>query len=256
MTTHAIKGKHAVVTGGGSGIGAAVAKTLSELGARLTLMGRTRDRLDAVANNLDDARTVCVDVADCEAVKKAFDTAREHHGPIAVLINNAGFVETAKLEKTSNELWDRTIEVNLSGVFRCTQSVIRDFDDVEYGRVINIASTAGLKGYAYVAAYSAAKHGVIGLTRSLALEMAKTAVTVNAVCPGYTDTAIVKDAIDTIVKRTGRTVAETIGELVKVNPQGRLIDPSEVAATVAWLCSDDAKSVNGQAIAIAGGEVM
>ncbi len=256
MTRHPLADRHAVVTGGGGGIGAAIAARLPARGAKVTLMGRDRARLERVQRELEGAAVECADVADAAAVKAAFAAARDRLGPIAVLVNNAGSVETARLADTTLELWNRALAVNLSGVFHCTRAVLDELMKADYGRIVNIASTAGLKPYAYVGAYCAAKHGVIGLTRTLALELARTAVTVNAVCPGYTDTAIVESAIDKIVAATGRSEEQARAELLKVNPQRRLIEPDEVAATVAWLCGDDARSVTGQAIVVAGGEVM
>ncbi len=253
---HPLVQKHVVVTGGGSGIGAATAARLYGLGANVTLVGRSRERLEQIQRKLPGAATATADVTDPDAVKAAFETARQRFGPVAVLINNAGSVETAKLADTSVALWERTLAVNLSGVFHCIRAVLGELSGADYGRIVNVASTAGLKGYAYVGAYCAAKHGVIGLTRSLAMELARTAVTVNAVCPGYTDTAIVREAIDKIVAATGRSAAEARDELLKVNPQRRLVEPAEVAATIEWLCGHEARSINGQAIAVAGGEVM
>lgn len=256
MTRHPLADRHAVVTGGGGGIGAAIAARLHGLGANVTLLGRHRERLERVQRELKGAAVVCADVADPTAVEAAFAAARKRFGPVAVLVNNAGSVDTAKLADTSPEVWNRALAVNLSGVFHCTKAVLDELSRADYGRIVNVASTAGLKPYAYVGAYCAAKHGVIGLTRTLALELARTAVTVNAVCPGYTDTAIVASAIDKIVAATGRSEEQARAELLKVSPQRRLIEPEEVAATVAWLCGDDARSVTGQAIVVAGGEVM
>ncbi len=255
VSTTPVLEKHVVITGGGSGIGAAIAERLHGLGANLTLMGRDLERLEKMRERLSRTAAVAVDIADPAAVKMAFQEARDISGRVAVLINNAGSVESARVADTSIEAWNRALAVNLSGVFHCTREILKDLLEADYGRIINVASTAGLKGYAYVGAYCAAKHGVIGLTRSLALELARTQVTVNAVCPGYTDTAIVNGAIEKIVAATGRSAQQAEHELLKVNPQGRLIDPQEVAATVAWLCGHDARSINGQAIAIAGGEV-
>ncbi len=245
--------RHAVVTGGGSGIGAAIAKALSAAGVRVTLMGRDPDKLMAMAEQLGAAYQAA-DVTDRDQLATAFAAAGKQHGTITILVNNAGAAEAAPFGKMDDELWDRLIAVNLTGVYNCTRAAINAMVEAGAGRVVNIASTAGLKGYAYVAAYCAAKHGVVGLTRALALEYAKKGVTVNAVCPGYTNTEIVAASLDKIVAATGRSRDEALAELVKVNPQRRLIEPEEVAATVMWLCQQE--SITGQAIAVAGGEVM
>ncbi len=245
--------RHAVVTGGGSGIGAAIAKALSAAGVRVTLMGRDPDKLMAMAEELGAAYQAA-DVTQRDQLATAFAAAGTQHGTITILVNNAGAAEAAPFGKMDDELWDRLIAVNLTGVYNCTRAAINAMAEAGAGRVVNIASTAGLKGYAYVAAYCAAKHGVVGLTRALALEYAKKGVTVNAVCPGYTNTEIVAASLDKIVAATGRSRDEALAELVKVNPQRRLIEPEEVAATVMWLCQQE--SITGQAIAVAGGEVM
>jgi NAD(P)-dependent dehydrogenase (short-subunit alcohol dehydrogenase family) len=245
-----------VVTGAGRGIGAAIAGRLAELGADVTLMGRDMARLEAVAAALPKARAVPCDVTDEGAVGAAFARAAEPAGEPGLLINNAGAVVTAPLARTTAEQFRAMLEVNLTGAFLCSRAVLPAMTAAGFGRIVNIASTAGLKGYAYVAAYCAAKHGLVGLTRALALETAAAGITVNAVCPGYSDTDMVRDAVTAIAAKTGRGEAEALGELIKANPQGRLIQPDEVAGAVAWLCLPGAGSVTGQAIAIAGGEVM
>lgn len=248
-----MKGLHAVVTGGGSGIGAAISMALAAEGVAVTLMGRSMKRLKAMP--LPASHCIVADVSDPESVKRAFDAAADF-GPIDILINNAGQVESQPFMRTSFDQWQRMLDVNLSGTFVCTQQVLPGMVERGFGRIVNVASTAALKGYAYVAAYCAAKHGVLGLTRALALEVAKKGVTVNAVCPGYTDTAIVEKAVAQIASTTGRTKEEARGHLAASNPQGRLIQPDEVARAVLWLCRRESGAITGQAIAVAGGEVM
>lgn len=252
-----MKARHALVTGGGRGIGAAISTSLVAAGHRVTITGRDPARLSVLANALgDQCHAVSMDVIDRKSVDDALRAAREHFGPVEILVNNAGQVETAPFGRMDADLLSRMLEVNLMGVFHVTQATLCDMLDSRWGRVINVASTAGLRGYAYVSAYSAAKHAVIGLTRSLALELATKGITVNAVCPGYTETDIVRDAVTNIMAKTGRSEAEARAELCKANPQGRLIQPDEIADAVLWLASDGSTSVTGQSIAIAGGELM
>ena len=245
--------QHAVVTGGGSGIGAAIAEALIEAGSRVTLMGRNADKLQGKAAELG-AEFQVADVTDRDSVATAFAAAAKQNGAVTILVNNAGAAASAPFGKMDDALWDSLLAVNLTGVYNCTKATIGAMADAASGRVVNIASTAALKGYAYVSAYCAAKHGVVGLTRALALEYSKKGVTVNAVCPGYTNTEIVEQAIGKIATATGRSRDEALAELVRVNPQGRLIEAEEVAATVMWICQQD--SMTGQSIAVAGGEVM
>jgi len=248
--------KHAVITGGGTGIGAAIAAALAADGARVTLMGRRLEPLDATAATLPEARGIGCDVTDPASVALAFDKAQVAQGLIDILVNNAGAAETAPFHKLDIQHWRRMMAVNLDGVFNCTRAVFDKMHGRGWGRIVNVASTAALKGYAYVSAYCAAKHGVLGLTRALALEAAQSGVTVNAVCPGYTDTDIVKDAIKNITRKTDRSLDEARAELTRSNPQGRLIQPAEVADAVVWLCRPESASITGQSIIIAGGEVM
>lgn len=258
--TNVLAGHHALVTGAGSGIGEAIARTLHEAGAKVTLAGRRAEPLVVLSGELGPDRSLVLagfDVTSRGAVETGLEEARKAFGPVTIVINNAGQAPSAPFHKTSVELWEKVIGVDLTGVFHVAQACLADLKAAgPRGRLINIASIAGLKGFSYVTAYCAAKHGVIGLTRALAHELATTGVTVNAVCPGYTDTPLVSDAVDAIMSKTGRSKDEVLAELTKGNPQGRLIDPQEIADAVLYLASPAARSVNGQAITIAGGEVM
>lgn len=253
--TPTLSGQHAIVTGGGRGIGLAIASRLAGLGAQVTITGRDAGRLKEVAAKLDGVRAAVCDVTDAASVAAMVEEAGAAYGPVSILVNNAGQASAKPFLKSSLSDLQAMLAVNLEGVWSVTQAVLPMMIAAGSGRVINIASTAGLVGYPYVAAYVAAKHGVVGLTRALALELATKGVTVNAVCPGYTETDIIAEAITNITAKTGRTEEEARAELAKANPQGRLIDPSEVAETVAFLVSDGARGITGQAIAIDGGEV-
>lgn len=255
----ALADRHAVVTGGGRGIGAAIAAALAGEGATVSVLGRDPARLDARVQSLGGgtrAQGVAVDVTDEASVKSAFAAVRARFGRVDILVNNAGQAGSAPLAKTDLALWQRMLAANLTGTFLCTREALPEMTARGEGRIVNVASTAGLVGYAYVAAYCAAKHGVVGLTRAVALECAKTGVTVNAVCPGYTETDMVGDAVANIVAKTGKTESEARAALVARNPQGRMVRPEEVASAVLWLCLPASSSINGQAIAVAGGEVM
>lgn len=199
---------------------------------------------------------VCCDVTDDASVQEAFQQASEQFGPIDILVNNAGAAPTAPFHKLGTEDWRQVMALNLDGVFNCIRAALPAMRERQRGRIVNIASTAALRGYAYVSAYSAAKHGVLGLTRSLALELATTGITVNAVCPGFTDTDIIRDSVAGIVEKTGRSQEEALAHFTRANPQGRLIQPAEVAHTVLWLCDDLSESITGQAVSVSGGEVM
>jgi len=250
-----LAGAHALVTGGGTGIGAAVARTLADAGARLTLVGRRRETLDAVAGEIG-AAVAAADVSKPDQVAAAFEQARAMNGSVTILVNNAGIATAAPFDEMEPDDWRRIMAVNADALFYCCQAALSDLKQADTGRIVTIASTAGLKGYAYTAAYAASKHAAIGLTRALAIELAATNVTVNAVCPGFTDTAIVDAAAAAISARTGRDGQAARAALARFNPQGRLIDPQEIADAVLWLCAPERRSVTGQAIAIAGGEVM
>jgi NAD(P)-dependent dehydrogenase (short-subunit alcohol dehydrogenase family) len=252
--------RHALVTGAGGGIGAAIAASLVGAGYRVSLAGRRAEPLTAVAASLPEGATAVIegfDVTDENAITRGLERARAAFGPVAVLVNNAGEAPSAPFAKTDPAMWAHVIGVDLTGVYLVTRAALADIQVHGFsGRIVNVASTAGLTGYAYVAAYCAAKHGVIGLTRALALELARSGVTVNAVCPGFTETPLIDKAVAVIVAKTGRTAEAARGELAKANPQGRLVTPQEVADCVLWLASPGAGSINGQAIAVAGGEVL
>jgi NAD(P)-dependent dehydrogenase (short-subunit alcohol dehydrogenase family) len=262
MTTAVLAERHAVVTGAARGIGAAIAHALAGAGARVTLLGRDIHTLKvtaaqiAAAHPQSETAAITADVSDSAAIREAISRARARFGPVHLLVNNAGQAESAPFLKTDEALWQRMLAVNLTGTYLSSREVLPDMLKGAFGRIVNIASTAGLRGYAYVAAYTASKHGVIGLTRALALEVATNGVTVNAICPGYTNTDIVKNAIDTIVAQTGRSAEEARALLVRTNPQRRLIEPQEVAQAAVWLCGPHTASITGQCLTIAGGEVM
>ena len=249
---------HALVTGGGTGIGAAIARALGEAGAAVTVAGRRKSPLDDVAASLPKGKAVVADVTrevDCAAMVEA---ARAAYGPLDIIIANAGLAESAPAAKIDLDHWQRAIGVNLTGAFLTVKAALADVtrgaaEDVR--RIVFVASTAGLKGYPYVAAYCAAKYGVVGLMHALSVELAAKGVTVNAVCPGYTETPLLDAAVGNISAKTGRPAADARAALAKGNAHGRLITPEEVAQTVLWLCSPAAGSVNGQAIVIAGGQL-
>lgn len=259
--TAALDGRHAIVTGGGKGIGAAAAAALARGGATLTLMGRDTDALHAVARDLMDEHAVEVlavrcDVADAESVADAFRCSRERFGAPWALVANAGTADAAPVHEITRESWDRMLAVNLTGTLLCIQQVLPAMLEARAGRIVTVASTAGLKGYARVGAYAAAKHGIVGLTRSLAQETAKLGITANVVCPGYTDTGMARLAVENVMRETGRSEADALKAILRHNPRGTLITPEEVAGTIAWLCLPETSAVTGQAIVVAGGEAV
>lgn len=241
-------GQHAVVTGGGTGIGAAIARALAAEGARLTLIGRRREPLEEVGGGDFDALVAPADVTNREQVEGAFALARATQGPITILVNNAGAAQGAPFAKVTEKLWRDMLAVNLDGMFHCCQAALPDLLAAEAGRIVTIASMAGLHGFAYAAPYIAAKHGAVGLTRALAAEYAKTSLTANAVCPGFVDTDMTVESVANIQAKTGRSEAEARAELAALNPSGRLIAPEEVAAAVLDLILS---SRNGEAVEIA-----
>jgi 3-hydroxybutyrate dehydrogenase len=258
--SHAIeRGCVALITGASSGIGRSTALALAAAGHSVALVGRDRERLAASAADVAKlgvrhASFVC-DLADPAAIAALPARVASELGAVAILVNNAGIAESAPFLKTSRELWDRTLAIDLTAVFAVTQAFLPAMLDAKRGRVIQVASTAGKVGYRYVAAYVAAKHGVLGLTKALALEVAGKGVTVNAVCPSYVDTPLTEKSVANIVAQTGKSRDDARALLAKQNPQGRLVTPDEVAAMIAWLASDAARGVNGQALSICGGEV-
>jgi NAD(P)-dependent dehydrogenase (short-subunit alcohol dehydrogenase family) len=249
-----LTGKHALVTGGGTGIGAAIASSLAQAGAKVTICGRRIAELQASANRHADIYPQAADVTDADALQRLYRDARAARGDFSIVVANAGVAESAPAEKVSGALWEATIAVNLTGAFLSVQPALAAMRERKWGRIVFIASTAGLKGYAYVAPYVAAKHGVIGLTRALAIETAKSGITVNAVCPGYVETPMLDRAVDRIVATTKRGEEETRSALAANNPQTRFLKPEEVAAAVLWLCAGDSGAITGQAISISGGE--
>jgi 3-hydroxybutyrate dehydrogenase len=248
------RSSHALVTGGARGIGREVAATLSRAGATVTVLGRNRGALEAVVAAGLAHFAVVADVVDRTALTSAVEHAAARQ-PIDILVANAGAAESAPFAKSDAALFRRMMDVNFFGAVHATQAVLASMNGLGHGRIIAVASTAGLKGYPYVSAYAAAKHAVIGMVRSLAMELATTGITVNAVCPGFTDTDLLTGSIETIMRTTGRSRDEALGELARHNPQGRLVAPAEIADTVLWLCGDGASAITGQAIAVAGGEV-
>jgi NAD(P)-dependent dehydrogenase (short-subunit alcohol dehydrogenase family) len=252
-----LDGLHAVVTGAGRGIGAAVTRRLAEMGAAVTLVGRREEPLRALAFELANEHgrlfhPAPADVTVTAQVAAALTEAREVMGPIAVLVNNAGAVQSTPFTRLTEDRWRALIDVNLTSAYLCTVRALPDMLEHGWGRIVNVASVAGVIGIPYVSAYVAAKHGLVGLTRSLALEVARKGVTVNAVCPGYVDTDLMSGSVAAIAEKTGRSEAELLEAMIHNNPAGRLLTPEEVASTVAWLCHPDQAMVSGQALVVGG----
>ena len=255
MRADSLSGRCAVITGASRGIGAAIAARLAAAGAETVLIGRDANALAGQTRRIPDSQSVVCDVTDAVQVEKTFAELLAK-APIDILVNNAGAAESAPLSKTSDAMLERLMLVNLFSAFRCTRAVLPGMLARGYGRVVNVSSIAGLRGYAYVTGYCAVKHALVGFTRALAMEVVRKGITVNAVCPGYTDTDLVRGAASAISAKTGRSEDEVVHEMIRTNPQGRLIRPEEVAETVAWLCGPETDSVTGQAIPVAGGEIM
>jgi NAD(P)-dependent dehydrogenase (short-subunit alcohol dehydrogenase family) len=249
-----IAGKHALVTGGGSGVGRVIALALAGAGIDVTICGRREAELAKVAGESKGIFGIAADVTDEAAMASLYETAQAARGPFDIVVANAGMSGSAPAHKTTLGDWQRTLDVNLTGAFLTVKPALAGMAARKAGRIVFIASTAGLKGYAYVAPYVAAKHGVVGLMRALAVETAKSGVTVNAVCPGFVETEMLEETIQRIIEKTGRSVEQARSSLASTNPQGRFIQPDEVAAAVLWLCGDAAQSITGQAISISGGE--
>jgi 3-hydroxybutyrate dehydrogenase len=259
--TNFLSGCHAIVTGGGHGLGATIAADLARAGANVTVMGRDVNHLDPTVHDLAerfgiDARAVVCDVSDPESVAIAFAAATDSLGAAHVLINNAGQARSVPFTETSLELWQRTMAVNLTGPFLCAQQVLPAMIEASSGRIVNVASTAALRGYPTLAAYCASKHGLLGLTRSLAAEVARQSITVNAVCPGYTEGGMSDQAVRSIMALRNVNTEEALTMITRRSPMKRLTTQEELSATVLWLCSPGASAITGQAIAVAGGEVM
>ncbi len=245
-----LQGRHFVVTGGGTGVGAETAHTLAKAGAAVTIMGRSEPSLQA-----QELPYQLCDVTSAEAVASAFDGARASNGPIHGVIANAGAAESVPFAKMTPDQLQAMLAVNLIGVANVWQAALRDMKTEGWGRLIAVASTAGLKGYPYVTAYCAAKHGAIGLTRALSLELARTPITVNAICPGFIETPLLERSIANIIEKTGMSEGKARASVVAGNPQKRFIQTDEVAGTALWLCTDAARSVNGHALSLSGGEI-
>jgi 3-hydroxybutyrate dehydrogenase len=252
METKALDGRHALVTGGGTGIGAAAATHLHAAGAKISLLGRRMEPLLEVAKNVAGSAVRC-DVTDREQLRNAFDEARALNGPIEMLVVNAGIAESAPFHKMTRESWDRIIAVNLTAAFDCAQAALGDLMASENGRLVFVASVASLRGVPYAAHYAASKHGLLGLMRSLAAEYAKTNLTVNAVCPGYVDTPMTDQSVARVSQITGRSEDQSRDIITNMNASGRLVDPQAIGNVIAMLCLPLSRDINGAAITLDGG---
>jgi NAD(P)-dependent dehydrogenase (short-subunit alcohol dehydrogenase family) len=257
-----LEGRNAFITGGGRGIGRAMALAFAREGARVMVVARTESEVARVAGDIESesgavAAYAACDVSDARSVAAAFERAREFFGRgVDVLVSNAGVAESAKFSSTTDEFWRRHLSVNLDGTFYCMREALPSMVERGWGRIINVASIAGKTGAPYIAAYSASKHGVLGLTRSVALEVAAKGVTVNAICPGYVDTDMTTNAVEQITAKTGRSAVEALEAIKRMSPQGRLVTSEEVAALALLLASEDGRGINGQAINVDGGSVL
>lgn len=246
-----LAGKLALVTGGGRGIGAAIARSLAAAGARVLVCGRTKPDLDVVAKEIGGV-ALRVDLAD----RAATDEVLASTGHVDVLVNNAGVAESAPLERTDDAMWDRILELDVTAAFRITRALAPAMIKAGFGRIINVASNAGVSGYGYSAAYCAAKHAMVGMTRALAIDLARTGVTINALCPGWVETQMAEEAVTRIAAKTGRSLDEARTQLAQMSPQRRMITPEEVAHAALMLCGHGARGIHGQTIVIDGGAVM
>jgi len=244
-------GKRALVTGGGRGIGAAIARKLAAHGVKVVVCGRTRGEIDAIAGEIDGL-AITADLLD----RASTDAMLAEVGAIDILVNNAGVAESASLERTDDALWDRIMELDATAPFRITRALVPGMIKSGWGRVVNIASNAGVSGYGYTAAYCAAKHAMVGMTRALAIDLARTGVTINAICPGWVETAMSGEAVARIAAKTGRSIEEARASLANMSPQRRMITTAEVAHAAAMLCADDARGIHGQTIVIDGGAIL
>jgi 3-hydroxybutyrate dehydrogenase len=249
-----LSGRHALVTGGGSGVGAAIARALADAGATVTITGRNAAALEVVCADHCRIHAVTADVTDLAALRGAFQQAADESGQVPIVVANAGMAESQPFHRIEPDQWQRMIDVNLTGVFNTFKAGLEHMRDAGWGRMVAIASTAGLQGGGYISAYSASKHGVVGLVRSLAVELGPKGLTVNAVCPGYIDTPMTDRTLANISAKTGMSREDATRHLLKDVPTGRFIMPEEVAGTVLWLCSDAARSVNGETVVIDGGQ--
>jgi 3-hydroxybutyrate dehydrogenase len=246
-----LAGKLALVTGGGRGIGAAIARSLAAAGARVVVCGRTKASLDAIAKEIGGV-ALRLDLTD----RAQTDEVLASVGHVDVLVNNAGAAESASLERTTDELWDRIIELDVTAPFRVVRALVPSMIKAKWGRVINIASNAGVSGYGYSMAYCAAKHALVGMTRALAIDLARTGVTINALCPGWVETQMVEEAVTRIAAKTGRSEDEARTSLAQMSPQRRMITPDEVAHAALMLCAEGARGIHGQTLVIDGGAVL